>query len=194
MQMNEWNCLVSNKTLWLIRRVFVDFSNEILYRCNMSSFRFHAIAKNRKALYKIARNRRKMIFRTLRDRHCVRYLRFPLKWQQMKPEVKVIVKTRLHVITSVLRKLKESPVLLWEELISPIRFSMSFHFVRSFLAEMTSFRTKVHSRKYILFPVLRHCHSRTGNRLQGNYSFRWNISNRKLSKSPSLATIILAGR
>ena len=104
MQMNEWNCLVSNKTLWLVRRVFVDFSNEILRRCNVSWFRFNVTAENRKPELKWQITGKKMIFRTLRDRRCVRWLRFPLKWQQTKPEVKLTLQTRLIRITSVQRK------------------------------------------------------------------------------------------
>lgn len=102
--MNEWNCLVSNKTLWLVRRVFVDFSNEILHRCYMSWFRFNVTAKNRKPEFKMADKQEKMIIRTLRDRRCVRLLRFPLKWQQIKPEVNLILETRSTEITSVQRK------------------------------------------------------------------------------------------
>lgn len=52
----------------------------------------------------MADKQEKMIIRTLRDRRCVRLLRFPLKRQQIKPEVNLILETRSTEITSVQRK------------------------------------------------------------------------------------------
>ena len=70
----------------------------------MSWFRFNVTAKNRKPEFKMADKQEKMIIRTLRDRRCVRLLRFPLKRQQIKPEVNLILETRSTEITSVQRK------------------------------------------------------------------------------------------
>lgn len=51
-----------------------------------------------------------MIFRTLRAIVVALLTSFPAKMTTNEPEVKVILETRLENNTSVVRKLKESPV------------------------------------------------------------------------------------